>query len=52
MIRNKKAYENYKEDTDTLLDELEEKIFCRITFSNHRTEYLDSNETVYTEKEI
>jgi len=45
---NEKAYENYKEDTDILLDELEKNIF-RITFSNHRTEYLDSVETVYTE---
>lgn len=45
---NEKAYENYKEDTDTLLDELEKNIL-QITFSNHRTEYLDSVETVYTE---
>jgi hypothetical protein len=45
---NEKAYENYKEDADTLFDELEKNIL-RITFSNHRTEYLDSVETVYTE---
>lgn len=43
----KKAYENYKEETDTLLEEIEEKIIYRTIFSNHRTEYLESNETVF-----
>jgi len=43
----KKAYENYKEETDTLLEEIEEKIIYRTIFSNHKTEYLESNETVF-----
>lgn len=44
----KRAYENYKEETDTLLEEIEEKIIYRTIFSNHKTEYLESNETVFT----
>ncbi len=43
----KRAYENYKEETDTLLEEIEEKIIYRTIFSNHKTEYLESNETVF-----
>ena len=44
----KRAYENYKEETDTLLEEIEEKIIYRTIFNNHKTEYLESNETVFT----
>ncbi len=44
----KKAYENYKEETDTLLEEIEEKIIYKTSFSNKQTEYLESNETVFT----
>lgn len=43
-----KAYENYKEETDTLLEEIEEKIIYKITFSNIPPECLESNETVFT----
>ena len=43
----KKAYENYKEETDTLLEEIEEKIIYRTIFSNNKTEYLESNEIVF-----
>jgi hypothetical protein len=43
----KRAYENYKEETDTLLEEIEEKIIYRTIFSNHKTEYLESNENVF-----
>lgn len=44
----KKVYENYKEETDTLLEEIEEKIIYRTSFSNKPIEYLESNETVFT----
>jgi hypothetical protein len=44
----KNAYENYKEEADTLLEEIEEKIMYRTSFSNHKTEYLESNETVFS----
>ncbi len=43
----KKAYENYKEETDTLLEDIEEKIIYKTILSNHKTEYLESNETVF-----
>ena len=43
----KRAYENYKEEADTLLEEIEEKIIYRTIFNNHNTEYLESNETVF-----
>ena len=43
----KRAYENYKEEADTLLEEIEEKIIYRTNFSNHKSEYLESNETVF-----
>jgi hypothetical protein len=43
----KKAYENYKEESDTLLEEIEEKIIYKTTFNNNKSEYLESNETVF-----
>lgn len=44
---DKKAYENYKEETDILLEEIEEKIIYKTTFSNHETKYLESNESIF-----
>lgn len=41
------AYENYKEESETLLEEVEEKIIYRTSFSNDETEFLESNETVF-----
>ena len=43
----KRAYENYKDETDTLLEEIEEKIIYKTIFSNDKTEYLESNEIVF-----
>lgn len=43
----KRAYENYREESEILLDELPEKYVFKITYANNNIEYLDSNETVY-----
>lgn len=43
----KRAYENYREESEILLDELPEKCVFKITYANNNVEYLDSNETVY-----
>ena len=42
----KRAYENYKEETDTLLEEIEEKIIYKTVFNNHKVEYLESGDSV------
>ena len=43
-------YNGYKEESDSLLDDIEEKIIYWINFDNGRDIYIDSNETVFTEK--
>ncbi|MFA6923845.1 MAG: hypothetical protein WC223_06265 [Bacteroidales bacterium] len=45
---SKRVYENYKEESDILLDELPEKCIFKITYANNKIEYIDSNETIYT----
>jgi hypothetical protein len=45
--RSNTAYEGYKNESDCLLDDLEEKITCRITFDNNSVVELESNETVF-----
>ncbi|MDR0972043.1 MAG: hypothetical protein LBM25_06645 [Bacteroidales bacterium] len=48
--RSNIAYDGYKDESDSLLDDLEENIIYRITFSNNETIQLESNETVFNEK--
>jgi hypothetical protein len=45
----KRMYENYKDETDALLDDIEEKTFYKIFFENNKSNYLESNETVFNE---
>lgn len=44
------AYDGYKNEGDSLLDDLEEKITYRIVLSNNGVVELESNETVFDEK--
>jgi len=44
------VYNGYKEESDSLLDEIDEKIIYRINLSGNREVHIDSNETVFTEK--
>jgi len=44
------AYDGYKNERDSLLDDLEEKITYRIVLSNNGVVELESNETVFDEK--
>jgi hypothetical protein len=45
---SEREYDNYREESDLLLDELLEKCLFKISFANRKVEYLDSNETVYS----
>jgi hypothetical protein len=45
--RSNAAYEGYKNESDSLLDDLEEEITYRITLSNNNVVELESNETVF-----
>lgn len=44
------AYDGYKEESDSLLDDLEEEITSQITFNNNLVVELESNETVFDTK--
>ncbi|MCG8319516.1 MAG: hypothetical protein MI921_08455 [Cytophagales bacterium] len=46
---NSRSYNDYREETDSLLDEMEEKIIYKLTFDNNESTYLDSNESVFDE---
>jgi len=48
--RSTTAYEGYKEESDSLLDDLEEEITYRIGLSNNSVIELESNETVFDAK--
>ncbi len=48
--RSNTAYDGYKDESDSLLDDLEEKITYCITLSNNSVVELESNETVFDEK--
>ncbi|OAV75772.1 hypothetical protein Barb7_00589 [Bacteroidales bacterium Barb7] len=45
--RTRTAYEGYKDESDSLLDDLEEQIIYEVTFSDNKTIELESNETVF-----
>lgn len=47
---SQKTYDNYKDESDSLLDETEEQITYRVTLSNSTVEELESNETVFDSK--
>ena len=44
------GYNGYKDECDSLLNEIDEKIIFRIKLSGNRVVHIDSNETVFTEK--
>jgi len=46
---NGKAYEGYKNECDLLLNEIEEKLIYKVT-SNKATLFLESNDTIFTDK--
>lgn len=46
---NGKAYEGYKNECDLLLNEIEEKLIYKVT-SNRATLFLESNDTIFTDK--
>jgi hypothetical protein len=48
--RSNTAYEGYKDENDSLLDDLEEEITYRIGLSNNSIVELESNETVFDAK--
>ncbi len=48
--RSNTAYDGYKDESDSLLDDLEEEITYRIILSNNDIVELESNETVFDEK--
>lgn len=48
--RSQKAYDSYKEESDSLLDDVEEQINYQITCSNGHLFELESNETVFDTK--
>ena len=48
--RSNTAYEGYKNESDSLLDDLEDEILYRITISNNEVIELESNETVFDNK--
>ena len=41
------TYNNYKDECDALLDDIEEKLFYKLHFTNYKTIDLESNETVF-----
>ncbi|MCX6252407.1 MAG: hypothetical protein NTX61_16865 [Bacteroidetes bacterium] len=45
--RSKIAYEGYKNESDSILDELEEQIHHKLTFSNGIIAEMESNETAF-----
>ena len=49
-LRSHTAYESYKNESDSLLDDLEDEILYRITMSNNEVIELESNETVFDSK--
>jgi len=48
--RSNTAYDGYKNESDSLLDDLEDEILYRITMSNNEVIELESNETVFDDK--
>jgi hypothetical protein len=48
--RSNTAYEGYRDESDSLLDDLEEEITYHIVLSNNGVVELESNETVFDEK--
>jgi hypothetical protein len=48
--RSNTAYDGYKNESDSLLEDLEEKMTYQITLSNGKTETLNSDETVFDSK--
>ena len=48
--RSNTAYEGYKNESDSLLDDLEEEINYKVTMSNGETWKMQSNETVFNHK--
>jgi len=50
--RSNREYENYKEESDSILDDLDEKIQYKIHFSNGKKEIIDSNETVFNSQNM
>ncbi len=48
--RSNIAYDEYKNESDSLLDDLDEEITYRIILSNNSVVELGSNETVFDEK--
>jgi hypothetical protein len=46
---NGRAYDGYKNESDLLLDEIEDKLIYKLT-SNNAILFLDSNDTVFTDK--
>lgn len=48
--RSNTAYEGYKDESDSLLDDLEEEITYEVTMSNGETWNMESNETVFDHK--
>lgn len=47
---NSRSYNDYKEESDSLLDEMEEKIVYKLTYDSNKAAYLDSNEMVFNDK--
>lgn len=48
--RSNADYDGYKDESDSLLDDLEEEISYQITFNNNSVVELESNETVFDTK--
>jgi len=48
--RSNTAYDGYKDESDSLLDDLEEEIIYKINFANNNDIRLGSNETVFDDK--
>ena len=48
--RSNTAYDGYKDESDSLLDDLEEEIIYRISLANNSVIELESNETVFDDK--
>lgn len=48
--RSNTAYDGYKDESDSLLDDLDEEITYKVTMSNGETWNMESNETVFDHK--
>jgi hypothetical protein len=48
--RSNMAYDGYKEEADSILDDLEEHLTYEVSFANASSIQLESNETVFDEK--